>query len=93
VTNPEAPPGGLSPLPGATLNKRATQASSEPAPAGPSAPPVGSSASSGSAVAQQGSQRPMTRLQQGIHKPKVYTISTIRYGHLVVVSPEPTVDG
>jgi histone deacetylase 1/2 len=43
-----------------------------------------------SAPQQQLQQRPATRLQHGIHKTKVYTNDTIRYGNLASVSPEPT---
>jgi len=34
-------------------------------------------------------QRPSTRLQQGIRKPKVYTDGTIRYGQLAATSEGP----
>jgi hypothetical protein len=39
--------------------------------------------------ASSASQRPTTRLQHGIRKPKTYTDSTIRFGNLTAVS-EPT---
>jgi histone deacetylase 1/2 len=45
-------------------------------PASPSVPPP--------------SERPRTRLQHGIRKPKVYTDGTVRYGHLAVASEEPS---
>ena len=34
-------------------------------------------------------QRPSTRLQQGVRKPKVYTDGTIRYGQLAATSEGP----
>jgi hypothetical protein len=35
-------------------------------------------------------ERPQTRLQHGIHKPKTYTDGTVRYGHLGDAYKEPT---
>jgi histone deacetylase 1/2 len=34
-------------------------------------------------------QRPITRLQRGIHKPKLYTDGTVRYGLSIAASGEP----
>ena len=56
----------------------------------PPPPPTGSSAPASPApeVVPQPPQRPITRSQRGIHKPKVYTDGTIRYGQLATTPDE-----
>lgn len=43
-----------------------------------------------SGPAAEQSQRPTTRLQQGIRQPKQYTDGTIRWGMSVIASEEPS---
>lgn len=43
-------------------------------------------------VAEGAPRRPATRLQHGVHKPKVYTDGTVRYGHLATVDEPATLD-
>jgi len=65
-----------------------TPSSSDQAPA-VSDPPPGSSAASAPA-SSSAPQCPVTRLSQGIRKPKTYTNGTIRYAHLAAVDEEPS---
>jgi hypothetical protein len=87
ASNP--PPLGSSTSPG-------TSSSTQPGAAGSG---VASSAQSGSSTATApdaalpdppvAPSRPTTRSQHGIHKPKVYTDGTIRYGQLAATSEGP----
>lgn len=74
---PTAPPGFFVP--------ESTVAGSPAADSGGAPPGSFAPASPAPAVAP----RPITRLQQGIRKPKTYTDGTIRYGHLAATSEEP----
>jgi hypothetical protein len=54
------------------------------------APSLQASAPSSVTAAPPVFQRPQTRLQHGIRKPKIYADGTVRYGYLATASEEPT---
>ena len=54
-----------------------------------SAPATDQPTGSSTSLAAPALQRPTTRLQQGIRKPKIYTDGTIRYGQLAATTEGP----
>lgn len=82
------PPRGGSSTPGHADLTQPTGSGAPPSEQAGSSPPSDPVATAAPAPTPSSSHRPVTRLQQGIRKPKVYTDGTIRYSNLAATPEE-----
>ena len=94
ASSPRAPPVSNSPrlaprTGGQDISTGGGESPLGPPLAGSSAPATDQPTRSSTSPTAPALQRPTTRLQQGIRKPKIYTDGTIRYGQLVATTEGP----